>query len=111
MTIDDSQDGGSFDFKPGDVFEIVLKETPTAGYRWRLELDGKPYILALNDSFVPGAAPGAAGQHRWKLQAHQPGEARLVFWYGRSWEPEPARSFSVTVRIASDNQSPGTRRG
>nr|WP_314545557.1 protease inhibitor I42 family protein [uncultured Massilia sp.] len=83
--VEESQIGGTVDIAVGEVLTIRLKENATTGYRWTVEqADG----LQVEDSQQPGAAPGAAGTHEFRVRAARPGtyELRLKHW--RDWQGE-----------------------
>lgn len=84
---------------------ITLPEVRTAGFRWILRQPPERVLSLVEDAFEPpsgAAAPGASALHRWDFRADQPGLASIVLEYRRSWEraAAPARSFSLTVRVA-----------
>jgi len=60
----------------GETFALELPETPTSGFRWRLDAVPSPITLATDD-FAASAEPGAGGTHRWTFRAVAAGEATL----------------------------------
>ena len=100
--IDESADGQQRTFAVGQTFEICLGENPTAGYRWRRDLEAPTVAALIGDSFEAGGGPpGASGVHRWRFRAETPGTATLGFSYRRPWETEqaPARTFALVIRV------------
>lgn len=104
MQYDKRTNGSQVEAKLNDEFEVVLPEVRTAGYRWRIVTAGEPPLQLLEDESQPNAARvGGAGQHRWLFRAIEAGTSEIQIRYARSWEqsPEPARTFSLKVRVQS----------
>ena len=98
MDLDASFDGRTVRAAPGDVLVVRLAENRTAGYRWRVEEAGAPVCRLVEDAYdAGGPGLGAAGSRRQAFEVVQPGAARIVLAYGRSWQPAPARRFTVGV--------------
>ncbi len=101
--IDDSWNGREITLAEGETLQISLPENPTTGFRWSIESSGEPACSLIDSSFEPaGGPPGAGGHHRWRFAAVRSGQARIALAYGRPWAhgQAPARTFSVTVRVA-----------
>ena len=89
----------------GASTSIALTETPSTGYRWRLNSTASSNlaIVAVSDAgYASGASGkplvGAPGQHRFRIAARRGGTATAVFDYVRSWEHvAPARRHVVTI--------------
>jgi predicted secreted protein len=98
--------------KVGEVFEIPLQATPTAGFRWELSFPTEAADLV---DFVgtewrqvqPGLIGGSAAQI-FRFNAMAPGELTLVFEYRRPWEVSETKRRAVHVRIALPNASHGS---
>jgi inhibitor of cysteine peptidase len=104
MEIDDRSNGASLRLRLGDTLHLRLNETPTTGFRWRLDRDGAPALTSSDDSFTPGAALGAAGVHMWSFLAAERGRARIELVLVRGWQaPDAAmRKFAVDVSVATE---------
>jgi predicted secreted protein len=84
---------------------VSLPETPSTGYRWRLNPGESRNlrIVGIADSgFAPGAGrrpvAGAPGVRRFQIAARRPGSAVVVFDYARAWgRTAPARRHTITV--------------
>jgi inhibitor of cysteine peptidase len=84
---------------------VSLSETPSTGYRWRLNPGESRNlrIVGVADSGFsrPTArrpAVGGPGVRRFQIVARRPGSAVVVFDYARPWEQTaPARRHTVTV--------------
>jgi inhibitor of cysteine peptidase len=84
---------------------IVLSENPSTGYAWQVDTAGSSNlaIVRVNDAgYQPGqnGLIGAAGSHRWQIEAQAPGTAKIVFAYARAWEHvAPAKTHIVEVKV------------
>jgi predicted secreted protein len=82
----------------GERFAIVLSGNGVGGYLWRvLELPPGLTLHAQHDVAPAEAAPGAAGEREFELEAAEPGSFAVRFALGREWESEPARELTVGV--------------
>ena len=88
----------------GQQAAIELEENPSTGYRWSIDAQASSNlsILHIDDrGFAHNAGdkplPGAAGVHRWNVQATSPGNASITFVYRRPWESSVARRHQVEV--------------
>ncbi len=74
---------------------------PTAGFRWTFTGadTGTSVVEQVADAHLAAAAVGGRAWQRFKFRAVGPGTARLLFAYGRSWEPEPRRTEQVQVQV------------
>jgi len=102
MQFDDAANGSEVELSAGDQFELSLRETRTAGYRWTFKSSGEPSCILLGESSQPvSARAGGTGTHLWRFRAVAPGNCLLALEYKRSWESssEPARIFGMKVRV------------
>jgi len=99
MQFDESANGREVDLSPGEEFDLLLPETPTAGYRWILR-DGDS-CSQLESSQLGAGKIGGLTTHVWRFRAPASGHCSVRFEYRRSWETssEPARTFSLKVRV------------
>jgi inhibitor of cysteine peptidase len=83
------------------AFEIHLRENPTTGYRWQLDLD--ECVALISSNFMPPQAGtfGAGGLRKFVLSADRPGEFEIRAILRRKWEPEGSeierREFYITA--------------
>jgi predicted secreted protein len=85
----------------GEVFEILLPETRTTGYKWAVEKGGEPVCaLASESSDAPAGPPGGAGTHLWQFRAAQAGTATILLHHQRPWESgaAPGRIFQIHIQ-------------
>jgi predicted secreted protein len=87
----------------GEVFEIPLEATPTAGFRWELSFATEAGLVDFVGTewhpVQPGLIGGSAAQI-FRFNAVAPGELTLVFEYRRPWEVSERKGQAVHVRIA-----------
>jgi predicted secreted protein len=101
--LDETANGRESKFRVGELFEIVLAETRTTGFKWAIEKSGKPVCALVSESSeAPGGPPGQAGTHFWQFRAAQIGSTTIVLHSRRAWEAraEPARVFQLQVEVA-----------
>ena len=99
---EENASGREASFRVGEVFEIYLSETRTAGFKWMIEKGGDPVIALARESTeaAPGPA-GGAGMHIWQFHAVRVGTATILLRHGRTWESAdvPGRMFQLQVRV------------
>ena len=89
----------------GGTQVIALKENPSTGYRWQIDVNTSRNLslVEISDAgFAAGASDsrmvGVPGQRRFSITARQTGTALAVFNYARPWEHiTPIRRHSVTI--------------
>jgi predicted secreted protein len=90
----------------GDTISVHLREAAgSTGYSWSptsipstLELTKDVVIPPKPPSPTEPAPPGTPGDHVFTLTVTSPGPATATFSLRRSWEPEPIKTVSVTIR-------------
>ena len=98
-----SDTGKSFTLHPGDVLNLRLPETQTAGYQWRIDTID-PNVLALRSSTYAapqGAAAGASGMRTILIDAVASGETLLRLASRRAWEKASGggEEFEISVLV------------
>jgi inhibitor of cysteine peptidase len=105
LSLGKADNGKRYEFYKGSTIRISLEGNPTTGYLWGLlpetvnDLVLKP---SADYSFSPDspALTGSGGTFVFDFMAANPGEAKLVFGYRRSWESDPpAETWSITVKV------------
>jgi len=97
------------DYTPGKAL-IQLKENPTTGYRWEMEMESEGVLQLIVDTYGQDEAPegmvGVGGVHTWVLRGLAEGEARLVFRYiGPGGDDRtPAATVALSYVVGSDLQ-------
>jgi inhibitor of cysteine peptidase len=100
LVIDQSRNDSVAEIRVGETVRIQLSENPTTGFRWRLQADGAPALRLIQDTFeASGSAPGSGGSRCWTFAADHPGSIELRMELQRSWQPQPVRSFGITLDV------------
>jgi inhibitor of cysteine peptidase len=92
--------------RPGVSTTIVLRENPSTGFRWRMDVTRSTdlsIIRVIDRGYHAGQTGliGAPGAHRWEIKARAPGTASVAFTYARPWEHKPpAETHFVQVNIS-----------
>jgi predicted secreted protein len=100
---EEDANGREASFRVGELFEILLPETRTTGFKWVVEKGGEPVCAWVNESAdAPPRPPGRAGTHLWQFRTAQAGMATILLQYRRPWESgaEPGRVFQMQIRVA-----------
>lgn len=106
QVVTENDSGKIISLKNGENFTLNLKENPTTGYSWQLNLSKGLSILSdeyTEDKF-PGEkeiTPGRGGTHSWLIQATVPGNQQVNGIYKRSWENTTGteENFTLTVEV------------
>ncbi len=105
IVVSERDNGRTFELYKGSLVEIRLEGNPTTGYAWArgAETENDLVLKALDESgYTPSkpALTGSGGTFVFKYMAANPGVARLVFGYARSWEHvPPLKTWTVTVKV------------
>ena len=103
--IAENYNGKTIQIKQGDSFCLRLKENPSTGYSWQLNLSRGLSLLSTGyyppDSSKSSQRPivGAAGLHSWKIKAIAKGSQQVKGIYKRSWEKETGKEQIFTLNI------------
>lgn len=99
VKIEQSSAGRAVQLAVGDVAEIILPETRTAGYSWKVVSPQSTVFDMKDEGFTRADGVGGTGTHRWTITASENGSATLELAYGRSWEVNTGKKFAVTIRV------------
>lgn len=105
MTLTKENDGEEHLLHQGEMFQVVLPENPTTGYRWLLTKSSSPKIALIREEYFADhhdyLMVGAGGTRKIVFQVREQGEAELVLFLRRYWEPEDefADSFTLVFNI------------
>lgn len=88
----------------GGTFEYVLEGTPGTGAEWSFDADESENAHIVEVEAIGYGEPdseliGGPAPFTFRLTPLEPGSARLVFNYGRSWESEPFRTHELRVQV------------
>lgn len=85
LTRDDSDK--SLGVASGGQVSVLLDESPTTGYRWRIDIEGDALVLVSREFHLKEAgAVGGSGRVHFNFSAGTPGRARLRFRLWKEWE-------------------------
>jgi inhibitor of cysteine peptidase len=104
QVVTENDSGKTISLKNGENFTLNLKENPTTGYSWQLNLSKGLNILSdeyTQDKF-PGekeVPPGRGGTHSWQIQATAPGSQQVNGIYKRSWENTTGTEENFTLNV------------
>jgi inhibitor of cysteine peptidase len=94
-------DSGEVSMSVGDTVTLRLPENATTGHVWSVSSLGAGLVLEEDRSVATrDGAPGAAGEHMFKLRAHKPGEWRVDLRLAREWESDALEERQIKVRVA-----------
>lgn len=87
----------------GDTIIIRLRENPTTGYSWQMDIPETEAVKLQEDAYV---APdtnlvGAGGIHKWQLKVTTSGTVKITGTYCRPWKKNmsPARRFECKITV------------
>jgi predicted secreted protein len=98
-----ADNGRSIELHVGDQFQLSLRESRMAGYRWNMVEKGEP-VLTSNETEVHSRPPsfGGPGMRAWTFTAEKPGSVRIYLQHRRPWEAAGSGDdFSLHVSVAS----------
>ncbi|WP_159105844.1 protease inhibitor I42 family protein [Ideonella sp. B508-1] len=105
-TLGPADNGAQVTLGVGAQLRIALPESPTTGFRWRLDdaaAQAACGLLTLMDDAYAGPAPGlagGAGQRVWTWQAMAPGQVQLQWVLRRAGAPAAEQGrFSAQVKV------------
>lgn len=92
QVITEADNGTSISLENGSTFFLRLKENPTTGYSWELNLSQG--LNNISGEYYPPEQPegikqplvGAGGVHLWEIKAVSKGSQQVMGIYKRPWE-------------------------
>ena len=101
QVVTEADSGKTISLKKGENFTVILREDPSAGYLWKLNLSNGLSIL--NDEYIEGLNPehleGVPGTHLWIIEATAPGSQKVNGIYRRSWENITGTEKKFTLNL------------
>ncbi len=105
QVITESDDGKNISLKNGETFYLRLKENPTTGYSWELNLSQG--LNNVSDNYYPPESSndnkqplvGAGGVHVWELKAVTEGSQQVKGIYKRPWENITGTEDNFTLNV------------
>lgn len=105
MVLTQQDNGKRFELSASEPLEISLAENPTTGFRWSfVDLDRSVRVVDDSYNLEGEATPGAAANHRFRLEFSDPGEYGIALRLWRDWEGESSTvdRYSVTVDVSDE---------
>jgi predicted secreted protein len=87
----------------GEQLTVRLDAQPGTGFGWEPDATSTPLLSSKGSTLSGGNIPGGVETQSLTFVARAAGEGNLKLVYRRGWENDvpPAKSFSVTVKIAA----------
>ncbi len=104
QVITEANNGTTINLEKEETFYLRLKENPTTGYSWQLNLSKG--LSLLSDEYHPPESNeneqplvGAGGVRLWELKAVAKGSQQITGIYRRSWENITGTEDNFTLNI------------
>ena len=103
QVVTEADNGTSISLKNGEDFTLQLRENPSTGYSWQLNLSEG--LTILNDYYTQDEAPedmaGVPGTHSWIIEAASEGSQQVSGIYKQPWENTTGTedNFTLTVEV------------
>jgi len=101
QVITEADNGTSINLKNGETFFLKLRENPSTGYSWQLNLSQGLSILS--DEYTQDPAPegytGVLGTRQWEIKAVTPGSQQVKGIYKRPWEDTTGAEDNFTLNV------------
>ncbi|MCQ1535874.1 protease inhibitor I42 family protein [Methanosarcina sp. KYL-1] len=103
MVVTEADSGKTVSLKKGENFTLKLRENPSTGASWQLNLSEGLSIL--DDYYTQDPAPegevGVPGNHTWIIEAAAPGSQQIDGIYKQSWMNTTGEeeTFKLTVEV------------
>jgi inhibitor of cysteine peptidase len=101
--VTEADNGTTISLKNGENFTLQLRENPSTGYSWQINLTEGLSILS--DNYTQDEAPegmaGVPGTHSWIIEAVDQGSQQVNGIYKRPWENTTGTedNFTLTVEV------------
>lgn len=105
QVITEADNGTSISLENGSTFYLKLKENPTTGYSWELNLSQG--LNNISGEYYPSEQPegieqplvGAGGVHLWEIKAVAEGSQQVTGIYKRPWEKVTGEEEKFTLNV------------
>jgi inhibitor of cysteine peptidase len=104
QVLTETDNGTTISLENGATFYLRLRENPSTGYSWQLNLSHGLHILS--DEYTQDQAPegytGVPGTHQWEIKAVTSGNQQVTGIYKRPWENVTGKedTFKLKVEVA-----------
>ena len=99
--VTEAENGKSIRIKNGEIFILQLRENPSTGYSW--ELNVSEGLDILSDGYTQDQAPegqvGVPGTHSWTIEAVSLGSQQVNGIYKRPWENMTGTEENFTLNV------------
>ena len=99
--VTEAENGKSIRIKNGEIFILQLRENPSTGYSW--ELNVSEGLNILSDGYTQDQAPegqvGVPGTHSWTIEAVSLGSQQVNGIYKRPWENMTGTEENFTLAL------------
>lgn len=104
VVVKKEDDGKEITVKKGDVIQIEMEASGTAGFSWEFENFDNKHLTLLEEKTKGSTKEGFTGApiiKIWQLRAKKDGETEVIMRYFRAWEgAEKAISkFRIKIKI------------
>ncbi len=83
----------------GETVKMKIESNPTTGYYWTAKVEPE-FVNIVNEDYLSDSnLIGAGGIQEFDFKAVKAGKTNIVMEYGRSWEPNPINTYSISVII------------
>lgn len=105
QVITEDDNGTSISLENGSTFFLRLKENPTTGYSWELNLSQG--LNNISGEYYPPEQPegieqplvGAGGVHLWEIKTVSEGSQQVTGIYKRPWEKVTGEEENFTLNV------------
>ena len=101
--VTEADNGTSINLKNGENFTLQLRENPSTGYSWQLNVSEG--LTLLSDGYTQDEAPegdvGVPGNRSWIIEAVDQGSQQVNGIYKQSWMNTTGteENFTLTVEV------------
>ena len=101
QVITEADSGTSISLENGEIFYLKLRENPSTGYSWQLNLSEG--LTILSDEYTQDPAPeemaGVPGTHQWKIKTVTPGSQQVKGIYKQPWMDTTGTEDNFTLNV------------
>ena len=102
--VNENDSGKTISLKNGESFTLNLRENPSMGYAWELNMSKDLKILSnkYTEDPAPSGQAGVPGTRSWIIQSKALGIQQVNGIYKRPWENTTGKekNFTLTVEVA-----------
>ena len=100
LELNEIDNGKTFEIDRGGLILIRLAESPTTGYRWKVNAVDDQRITLHDSKFNPGTGIGGGGVSTFAFKAESPGKTVIRLQLERPWEKGISRNrFEVSLNV------------